>query len=202
MHARNCQFRRVWGVLLAVMAGAGLLASCTLCTKRLYLDRDTAEKSLPPAGMVLMITEPDLANAVLSAPIRTLGDGCQWAAEKLAHEADAYTLSIDNLDGQPVYQGLCLDTTPTYACEVRPGTRQVRVRLDMFGVWGHERKREVANLTLEPGGCYFLRPDCEALKTKSFILRVERLPDAYTPELRARLIDWKRRHTKGTYTAE
>ena len=113
-----------------------------------------------------------------------------------------YRLSMDRVDDKPVYQGLCMDTTPAYACEVRPGSRQVLLRLDIFGSWGQERVREVTRLTLEPGKCYFLRPDCAELKNRRLLLKVDPLPDAYTPELRARIADWERRHSKGRDLAD
>jgi len=123
-------------------------------------------------------------------------------SEEKVQEGDAYRLSLDRVDGKPVYQGLCLDTTPTLACEVRPGPRQVLVRLDMFGTWGHEKITEGARLTLEPGKCYFLRPDCAELKNRRLLLKVDPLPDAYTPELRGRIADWERRHSKGRDLAD
>jgi hypothetical protein len=143
-----------------------------------------------------------MAQAVMGRPRVDQGAGCQWAEEKPSYEGDAYRLSIDGLDGKPVYQGLCLDTTPTYVCEVRSGPRQVRVRLDLFGSWGHESKKEVVKLHLEPGKCYFLRPDYEELKNKNLVLKVDSLPDAYTPELRARVVDWERTHSKGRSLAD
>ena len=184
------------------LAGQWLLGCASLCTKRLYLYRDAPEKRQTPAKMALLITDPNLARAVMASPPGSPGAGCQWAEEKPAHEADAYRLSIDGFDGNAVYQGLCMDITPTYACEARPGSRQVRVRLDLFGSWGHESKKEMINLTLEPGKSYFLRPDCGELQNKNFVLKVDSLPDAYTPELRARVVDWERRHKKGKSLAD
>lgn len=194
--------KRLMVILVALLTSQWLSGCSSLCTKRLYVYRDTPEKRQAPANTALLITDPNLAQAVMAGPINSPGAGCQWAEEKLAHETDAYRLSIDGLDGKPVYQGLCLDTTPTYACEVRPGPRQVKVRLDLFGTWGHESKKETINLTLEPGKSYFFRPDCEALQNKNFVLKVDSLPDAYTPELRTRVVDWERRHSKGRDLAD
>ncbi|OGP70884.1 MAG: hypothetical protein A2Y80_09120 [Deltaproteobacteria bacterium RBG_13_58_19] len=180
------------------MVAQWLFIGCTsLCTKRLYLYRDTPEKSRPTSEMALLITDPDLAKAISSAPKRYFEEGCQWAAEQLPLDTEAYRLSIQDLDGKPIYQGLCLDTTPTFACEVRPGERQVRARLDLAGPWGRESIKEVNRITLAPGGCYFLGADCEAQKNKRLLLKVERLPDSFTPEFRSRLIDWVRRHSSG-----
>jgi hypothetical protein len=189
--------------LWAFLAGMLLLIGCTsLCNKRLLLFRETPQKLVPTSGQALLITDPELANALLGTPKRYPGEGCQWAPEQLAHETDAFRLSIPGLDGKVTYQGLCMDTAPTYACEVRPGPRQVQLRLDMFGPWGRESVTEVARLNLEPGGCYFLRPDCEALKSRRLLLKVDRLPEPYTAELRARVIDWSRRNTKDRTIAD
>jgi len=184
-------------LLLAVISTILWCMGCELCTKRLYLYRDTPQKIIPRTNAALLLTDPSLARAVMSQGQVKLGEGCRWAEEKPAYETDEYTLSIDRLDGKPVYQGLCLDTTPTYACEVRPGPREVGVRLDLYGSWGHEKKTKVTKLTLEAGKCYFLRPDCQELQNKNFVLKVDFLPDAYTPELRARVVDWERLHSRG-----
>ncbi|MDP3181261.1 MAG: hypothetical protein Q8M54_00405 [Desulfobaccales bacterium] len=201
----SAKWRSGWAgwALVALLAGQLLLAGCvsSLCTKRLYVYRDTAQKSLPNS-VALLITDPNIARALMPAASRDLEAGGRWAAEQLVQESDVYRLSIDELDGKVLYQGLCLDVTPTYACEVRPGTRQVRARLDLFGLWGHEKVKEVTRLNLEPGGCYFLRPDADALKDKHLLLKAERLPEAYTAELRARLIDWERQNSKGKSIAD
>ncbi|MBI4795619.1 MAG: hypothetical protein HY790_07235 [Deltaproteobacteria bacterium] len=199
---RYARTNRALLLLVAVLVGQWLLGCTNLCTKRLYLYRDAPEKRQAPANMTLLITDPNLARAVMAGRLSSLDAGCPWAEEKPAYEADAYRLSIDGFDGKPVYQGLCMDTTPTYACEVRPGSRQARLRLDLFGPWGHESKKEMINLTLEAGKSYFLRPDSEALQNKIFVLKVDSLPDAYTPELRARVGDWERRHSKGRDLAD
>ena len=189
-------------VLLVVLPIILGFMGCELCNRRLYLYRDTPEKTAPASGLALLITDPNLARAVMSRSQDYLGKGCQWAEEKPAYESDEFRLSLDKLDGKPVYQGLCLDTTPTYACEVRPGSRELQVRLDLFGSWGRESKKEMTRVTLEPGKCYFLRPDCEALQNKNLVLKVEVLPEAYTPDLRARVVDWERRNSKGRSLAD
>ena len=185
-------------ILAALLAGPGLLVGCaSLCTKRLAIYRDTPEKSQPPANMALLVTDPDLAQAVMSGSGSYRGGGCQWASDEKVQEGDAYRLSMDRVDDKPVYQGLCLDTTSTYACEIRPGSRQVQLRLDLSGSWGQERVRETARLNLEPGKCYFLRPDCDELKNRRLLLKVEPLPEAYAPALRARVAAWVQSHEKG-----
>lgn len=189
--------RRALLFLAAFLAGAWLLGCTNLCTKRLYLYRDTSEKRLAPANMALLIANPNLARAVSADPLSTPGPGGQWAEDKPGHETDAYRLSIDSLDGKVIYQGLCMDITPTDACEVKPGVREVMVRLDLFGPWGHEKKKEIIRLTLEPGKIYFFRPDPEELQKKNLALKVDPLKDAYTPALRAKVVDWERRHSQG-----
>ncbi|MEW6658883.1 MAG: hypothetical protein AB1424_09505 [Thermodesulfobacteriota bacterium] len=185
-------------ILTALLAGSWLLGGCeSICSKRLGLYRDTPEKAQSTANMALLVTNPNLAQAVLSGSGSYQGDGSQWMSEEKVQEGDVYRLSMDRVDDKPLYQGLCMDTTPTYACEVRPGSRQVLLKLDIFGSWGQERVRETARLTLEPGKCYFLRPDWEELRNRRLLLKVEPLPDAYTPELRARVAAWERGHSKG-----
>jgi hypothetical protein len=147
--------------------------------------------------MALLITDPNLAQAVFTGAGRYQGDGSQWMSEEVVQKGDVYRLSMERVDDKPVYQGLCLDTTPTYACEVRPGSRQVLLRLDMFGSWGQEGVKEVTRLTLEPGRCYFLRPDDAELTNHHLLLKVEPVPEAYTPALRARVIAWERGHSQG-----
>ena len=194
---RKLNSNRAWLILTALLAGVWLVGCASLCTKRLGVYRDTTEKAGAPAQMALLVTDPNLAAAVLPGAGSSPGAGGQWMSEEKVQEGDAYRLSLDRVDGKPVYQGLCLDTTPTYACEVRPGSRQVQVRLDMSGSWGQERVREEARLNLEPGKCYFLRPDWEELRNRRLLLKVEPLPEAYTPELRARVTAWERGHEKG-----
>jgi hypothetical protein len=195
---RKMMSNRAWLILAALLAVQWLLVGCaSLCTKRLGLYRDTPEKAQPPAQMALLITDPNLAKAVFTGSGSYQGDGSQWMSEEVVQKGDVYRLSMQRVDDKPVYQGLCMDTTPTYACEVRPGSRQVLLRLDMFGSWGQEGVKEVTRLTLEPGKCYFLRPDWEELRNHRLLLKVEPVPQAYTPALRARVIGWERGHSKG-----
>lgn len=194
---RKVGSNRVLLLLMAVLISQWLPACSSLCTKRLFLYRDTPAKRKAPADMALLISDPQMAQAIFPGAGNFPGGGCQWAPEQPAHESDAYRLSLDSLDGKPVYQGMCLDTTPTYACEVRPGARQLGVRIDLFGPWGRESLKEEARVNLEQGRCYFLRPDCEKLKDRQLVLKMEPLPSAYTPELRARVVAWERQHSKG-----
>jgi hypothetical protein len=186
-------------VLLALLAATALLSGCldSLCTKRLYLYRDTEPKSLPPADMALLIADPAIVTALFPEAAPKVTRGLPWAPEQPFYEKDYYQLSIDRLDGRPVYQGLCLNTTPTYVCEVRPGSRRVLARLKLFGSWGQERVEDNASLTLKPGRVYFLYPDWDAASHKTLRLQAERLPASYNAALRSRLMDWLRLHTKG-----
>lgn len=188
-------------ILIALLTGSWLLVGCSnLCTKRLPLYRETAEKPQPPANMALLITNPNLVQAVM--PGSYTGPASGWAEERPSYDTDVYTLSMDALEGKVMYQGMCMDVTPTYACEVRPGSRQVTLRLDLFGSWGQEKVMETTRLNLEPGKCYFLRPDWDELKNHHFLLKVEPLAVAYTPELRSRVAAWERGHGKGRDLAD
>jgi hypothetical protein len=186
-------------VLLTLLAATGLLSGCldNLCTKRLYLYRDAEPKSLPPADMALLITDPAIVTAVLPEAAPKVTGGMPWAPEQPFYESDFYQLSIDGLDGRPVYQGLCMNITPTYVCEVRPGSRQVLARLKLFGTWGRQRAEDHAAFNLKPGGVYFLHPDWEWASQKTLRLQAERLPASYNAALRSKLMDWLRLHTKG-----
>jgi hypothetical protein len=186
-------------LLLMLIGTAGLLPGCldTLCTKRLYLYRDAEPKSLPPANMVLLITDPAIVAALFPESAPKVSRGLPWAPEQPSYASDYYQFSIDRMDDRPVYQGLCLNTTPTFVCEVRPGPRQVLASLNLFGPWGRESVKENAALTLEPGGVYFLYPDWEKASNKILHLQAERLPVSYNAELRAKLMDWLRHHTQG-----
>ena len=188
-------------VLLTLLAATGLLSGCldNLCTKRLYLYRDAEPKSLPPADMALLIADPAIVTAVIPEAAPKVTGGLPWAPEQPFYEEDYYQLSIDRLDGRPVYQGLCMDVTPTDVCEVRPGSRLVLARLKLFGAWGQKSVKENASLTLKPGGVYFLHPDWDAAAAspKTLRLKAEPLPVSYNAALRSKLMDWLRQHTKG-----
>jgi len=186
-------------VLLALLAATGLLAGCldNLCTKRLYLYRDAEPKSLPPADMALLIADPAIVTALLPEAAPKVTGGLPWAPEQPFYEEDYYQLSIDELDGRPVYQGLCMNITPTDVCEVRPGSRQVLARLKLFGAWGQKSVIDNASLNLKPGGVYFLHPDWQGASQKTLRLQVDPLPASYDAALRSKLMDWLRRHTTG-----
>lgn len=194
---RRANAKYGWALVLVLSLLVGLwLAGCALCTKRLYVYRDTPEKS-PPASLALLVTDPNLAQTVGSVPRGYSASACPWAPEQASYETDSYRLSIEALDGKTVYQGLCLDVTPTFACEVHPGARQVRVRIDTFGPGGNDKLRGEQTITLEAGGVYFLWPDCDALKAGQFSLKMERLPEPYTAAAYTRLKDWESVHTRG-----
>jgi hypothetical protein len=187
-------------VLLAVLlAASGLLSGCldNLCTKRLYLYRDAEPKSLPPAEMALLIADPAIVAAVLPDAAPRLPRGLPWAPEQPSYAQDHYRLCIDGLDDRAIFQGWCMNTTLTDVCEVRPGSRRVMGRLQLFGPWGQQSAKDTAAMTLEPGGVYFLYPDWQAAEDKTLRLKAERLPASYDAQMRSRLLDWLRRHTQG-----
>jgi len=186
-------------LILALIAAPGLLPGCldNLCTKRLYIYRDAEPKSLPPANMALLIADPAIVTALLPEAAPKVTRGLPWAPEQPVYTSDFYQLSIDGLDDRLVYQGLCMNITPTYVCEVRPGPRRVLASLNLFGPWGRQRVKDNSSLTLEPGGVYFLYPDWEGASNKILRLQAERLPVSYNAELRSKLINWLRTNTQG-----
>jgi len=186
-------YGRRWGLLVALWAGLWLCSGCaSLCTKHLTLYRDTQTKGLPTSSQALLLTNPDLARAV--APGANLPAGLPWALKQPAYEADFYLLSLDAVDGQPVYQGLCLDTTTTDSLEVHPGSRRLAVRLELFGPWGQEKVKETVTLDLVPGRVYFLYPGSEGLGNRQLVLKVQYLDLAYDAGVRTRVQDWNRQH--------
>jgi hypothetical protein len=187
--------RRTLRLWLGLAASLWLLGGCGLCTKHLYLYRDAPQK-MPPAEMALLIADPNLAQAALPGANLDLG-GAQWAPEQPSYQTEAYRLSIADLDGQKVYQGLCLDTTPTYAVEMRPGNHRIAGRAELLGPGGQEKFNDSVQVNLQAGKVYFIRPDWTELQNKRLVLKVEPLPGTYTPEVRARLID-RRRQTTST----
>ncbi len=193
--------QQVWpaAILLLALLAAGLLAGCldNLCTKRLYIYRDVEQKSLPPADMALLIADPAIVAALFPEAAPQVTRGLPWAPEQPAYASDFYQLSIDGLDGRRLYQGLCLNITPSYVCEVRPGSRQLMASLKLMGPWGQQSVKDHAALTLEPGGVYFLHPDWDGAAHKTLRLRAERLPAGYDAALRAKLLAWQRLHTQG-----
>jgi hypothetical protein len=198
MHLRR---KRAGLGLWALAAVMGLAVGCAgLCTMHLYVFRDSEARSLPPEQMALLITDPGLAAAISGGTGAFPAGGCQWDQDQSVHPTDTYRLSLDRVDDQPVYQGRCLDTLPTYSLEVRPGRRRVLGRLDVYGSWGQERKREVKDLDLAAGGVYFLQPDCRALREGP--LQVQRLPERYTPQVRSRVTDWNRQRDKTRQLAD
>jgi hypothetical protein len=186
-------------LLLVFMPALCLLPGCldNLCTKRLYLYRDAEPKRLPPADMVLLIADPAIVAAVIPEVASKINQGLPWASEQPSYASDCYQISIDGLDGNLVYQGRCMNITPTPVCEVKPGSRRVLASLHLFGPWGRESVKDSASLTLEPGGVYFLHPDWDAASNKTLRLQAERLPVSYDAALRSKLMDWLRRHTQG-----
>ena len=145
-------------MLLALLAAPGLLAGCldNLCTKRLYIYRDVEQKSLPPADMALLIADPAIVAALFPEAASKISQGLPWAPEQPAYASDFYQLSIDGLDGRRLYQGRCLDITPSYVCEVRPGSRQVMASLKLMGPWGQQHVKDHGRLNPGAGRSLFL----------------------------------------------
>ncbi len=194
----NPRFRTILWLALMLCCGPWLVGcAVSLCTKHLYIFRDTPEKTVPTTNLALLITDPAWVQVMGLTPGNYPEAGCLWAEERPSYERDAYRLTIDKLDGNSVFQGWCFDSPPTYFCEVRPGKRQVRVKFEMFGPWGQDSSKETSTLVLEPGGIYFLRPDCEALRNHRYVLKAERLAAPYSADLRARLIERRRQTMKG-----
>jgi hypothetical protein len=187
--------RRGLPVCLGLAASLWLVAGCALCTKHLYLFRETPQK-LPASETALLVADPDLLRAAMPDAAPDL-QGAVWAPEQPFYPTEMYRLTILDLDGQKVYQGMCLDTLPTYAVEVRPGARRVGVRVDLFGPSGQQKFSEVLAMNLEPGRVYFLSPDWQQLLDKRLALKVQRLPQPYTPEVRARIIQQRRQTGTG-----
>ncbi len=180
--------RRGLVLVSALTLGLGLLAGCaggSLCTKHLYLDREGPQK-LPPGQVALLIAKPDTAEVALPGANLNL-QGAGWAPEQPSQPTDVYKLSIQTVDGAKVYQGMCLDTLPTYAVELRPGQRRVEVRVDLLGPGGMEKFTDTVQLNLQPSMVYFLHPDWQELLNRHLTVKMEIL-QPYTPEVRARLI--------------
>lgn len=202
MHTSPCNRLLILGTLLFLGAALVLLAGCpSLCTKRLYLHRDGPERGAPPA-LALLLTHPELVRAAVTQLPTQLDGGIPWGPDLPHYDSDYYRLGLTALDNGPVYQGQCLDTEPTYACEVKPGTRLVRVSLELMGPWGRRTYTEDVRLTLTAGTCTYLRPDWTALMEKRLVVKAESLADRYTPEVRTRVVEWLRAHTTGAHTME
>lgn len=185
--------RRTLRLWLGLAASLWLLAGCALCTKHLLLFRDSPQK-MTPGDAALLIADPNLAQVALPGANLDLG-GAPWAPEQLSYQTEAYRLTIEKLDGQKIYQGQCLDTSPTYAVELRPGSRQIAGRADLLGPGGQEIFNDSIRVNLQAGKVYFVRPDWTELQNRRLVLKVESLPGTYTPEVRARLIDRRRQTT-------
>jgi hypothetical protein len=143
-----------------------------------------------------VITDPNLAATLLPAASARVYQGLPWAPEQLDHQTDAYRLSLTGVDGRAVYQGQCMDTLITDVCEVRPGSRRLSLKVDLYGPWGRRHQREELGVDLKAGTVYFLA--VEGMGGSEQPVRVILVSlEAYTPEFRQRLLDWQRRHTTG-----
>ncbi len=192
---KNSAFR----LLLVLLVGLVVLPGCldNLCKLRLYLYRDVEQKSLPPTDLALLITDPAIVAAVLPEAASKLPTGLPWAPEQPNYEKDYYQLSMDRLDNRLVYQGRCMNVTPTFICEVKPGTRRVTASLGLFGPSGRRFHQDTASFNLEPGGVYFFYPDWQEAAQETLRLKVQRLPARYDAALRAEVMAWLHRNTQG-----
>jgi hypothetical protein len=184
---------RGWPWLLLVAGVLGLTGCANLCTKHLLLYREAAAKGQPTSGQALLITDPQLAQ-VLAPGAANLNQTLPWAPDQPFYQSDCYQLSMDRVEDQPVYQGLCLDTTSTYSLEVHPGARRLNLRLDLFGPWGKEAVREVTTVDLKAGEVYFLYPEGGAAQKRQLVLKVQPLLKGYDAQVRQRVMDWNRQH--------
>jgi hypothetical protein len=191
--------RGAWWSLLALLALQLILPGCLddLCKLRLYLYRDVQQKSPPPADMALLITDPAILMVLVPEARGKISPGLPWAPEQPNYASDFYRLSVDGLDDRPVYQGRCMNVTPTYVCEVHPGSRRVMTGLMLMGPWGRENFKDLVPLTLKPGEVYFLYPKVQGASQRRFLIKAERLPASYNEALRAKLMDWLHQHTTG-----
>ncbi len=195
MPAARRYARRSLRAWLALAVGLTMLAGCvTLCTKHLYLYREAPQKQ-PAAQVALVITDPTLVQAILPGANLDL-QGALWAPLQPSYTTEMYRLQIERVDGQKVYQGLCLDYLPVFAVELRPGSRSLEVRADLLSSRGQEKFTDTVQVDLQAGQAYFLRPDWQELLNKRLVIKAEPLPEAYTPLLRSRLIDRQRQTDK------
>jgi hypothetical protein len=181
-------------LLLGAVALAGG-CSGPLCNKHLYIFRETPDKS-PPGAVALVITDPNLAAGLVPDASARVSQGLPWAPEQPVHQTDAYRLSLIKVDGLNVYQGRCLDTLITDVCEVRPGSRGLSLKVELYGPWGQRSPREELRVDLAPATVYFLRIQGAGGPEGPVQVTWERL-GAYTPEFRQRLLEWQRRYTTG-----
>jgi hypothetical protein len=181
--------KRSLGAWLNLMVGLGLLAGC--CYKHLYIYRETPQKE-PPAQVALVVTDPNLMQAVLPGADLHL-QGAPWAPDQPSYSTEVYRMAISRVDDRKVYQGQCLDIQPTYAVELKPGARRLAVRVDLLGPKGQEIFTDTVQVNLQAGHGYFLRPDWQELLNRRLAIKTETLPEAYTPGFRARVIDWEKK---------
>ncbi len=181
-------------LLLGIMVFA-VACSGPICKRHLYIFREAPEKS-PVAITALVITDPNLAAALVPEASARLHQGLPWAPEQLVHETEAYRLSLTQVDGRPVYQGLCLDTLITDVCEVRAGSRRLSVDVLLFGPWGRRTQREQLPVDLQAATVYFLKVAGSGGDEGRVQVLAERLAP-YTPEFRQRLLDYERSHAPG-----
>jgi len=197
MHAARQTGKAALPLLFLLFGVMVLLVGCSgpLCNKHLYIFREIPHKS-PPEITALVITDPNLAAALLPEASARVNQGLPWAPEQPFHQTDAYRLSLTGVDGRTVYQGDCYDILVTDVCEVRQGSRHLSIKVELFGAWGRRNQREEMRVDLKGGTVYFLAVEGMGGPEKPVRVKVVDL-EAYTPEFRHRLLDWQRRHTAG-----
>jgi len=141
--------------------------------------------------MVLLMVDPEMVQAVMPGAKLNL-QGAQWAPLQPSYPSPMYRMAIEKLDGQKIYQGMCLDYLPTYMVEIRPGARRLSVRADLMSPEGKEKFTDTVQLDLKAGTVYFLHPDWQEWQNKRLVVKAEPLVEAYTPLLRSRIIERQR----------
>ncbi len=197
MHATRQTGKAALPLLLLLLGVIILAGGCSgpICNKHLFIFRETPEKSLPEVT-ALLITDPNLAAALVPEASGRVNQGLPWAPEQLVHQTDAYRLSLTGVDGRTVYQGDCYDRLITDVCEVRQGSRHLSLKVELYGPWGQRNQREELRVDLKGGTVYFLAIEGMGGPEKPVRVALVRL-ETYTPEFRHRLVEWQRQHTKG-----
>jgi hypothetical protein len=197
MYAKGRTGKVALPLISLLLVSLALAGGCSgpLCHRHLYIFRESPEKS-PPEAVALVITDPNLAAALVPEAAPQVSKGLPWAPEQPSHETDAFRLSLTKVDGRVVYQGLCLDTLVTDVCEVRPGSRRLSFKVELYGPWGQRSLRQVLGMELKAATVYFFIIGGTGGREGSVRVSAEPL-GAYTPEFRQRLLDWQRRHAAG-----
>ena len=164
-----------------------------LCTKHLYLFRETPPKQ-PPAQRALVVTDPTLVQAVMPGANLNL-QGAQWAPLQPSSHRD-YRLPSREWTARRFTRACVWITCRSTPWNCSRGAAGWRCGLDLLSPAGQEKFTDTVQLDLQAGQAYFLRPDWQELLNKRLVIKAEPLPEAYTPLLRARVIDRQRQTEK------